>query len=165
MAEIKKTEEEGKVVAKEKASTKKEAPEKKKPPRILTIIGKRKTAVARATVRGGKGIIRINKVPIGQVGPNLARLKLQEPMELAKDAASQVDIDVDVKGGGVMAQAAAARQAIARGLVAFTKSTELRNLFITYDRSLLVNDPRQTEPHKFSRSSKGARRRKQLSRR
>ena len=163
--EIKKTEEEGKVVAKERTSTKKEASEKKKAPRILNVMGKRKTAVARATVRQGTGMVRVNRMPVNLIKPDLARLKLQEPLELAKDIASQVDIDVNIKGGGFMAQTAAARQAIARGLLAWSKSSDLRNLFITYDRSLLVNDPRQTEPHKFSRSSKGARRRKQLSRR
>jgi len=138
---------------------------KPKAPKIIQTVGKRKEATARATIREGRGVVRINRRPLEKIEPELARLKLLEPIKLAEDSAKNVDIDVIVKGGGYVAQAAAARQAIARGLVQWNRSSDLRNLFIAYDRSLLVYDPRQTEPHKFSRSSKGARRKKQLSRR
>lgn len=144
---------------------KKEVKEKKKPPKILNVVGKRKTAIARAVVKEGTGRITVNRQPVELLKPELVRLKVLEPIRLAEDLAKKVNIDVVVKGGGFSAQASAARQAIARGLLAWSKSSELRNLFIAYDRSLLVYDPRQTEPHKFSRSSKGARRKKQLSRR
>ncbi|MCK4555738.1 MAG: 30S ribosomal protein S9, partial [Candidatus Aenigmarchaeota archaeon] len=78
----------------------------------------------------------------------------------------KIDISVNVSGGGINSQTEAARQAIARGLVEWARNKkELRQKFIKYDRSLLVYDPRRTEPHKFSRSSKGARRKRQLSKR
>lgn len=142
-----------------------EKAQKPKAPKVIVATGKRKTSVARATLKEGKGAVRVNSVPIEIMKPELVRLKLEEPIRLAGDAAKGVDIDVTVRSGGFISQAAAARQAVARGLVEWARSPTLRNVFIAYDRSLLVADPRQTEPHKFSRSHKGARRKKQLSRR
>jgi small subunit ribosomal protein S9 len=60
-----------------------------------------------------------------------------------------------------MGQAEAARMAIARGLVEFTRSAELRRLFTGFDRTMLAGDPRRKEPKKFG--GPGARRRKQKS--
>ena len=50
------------------------------PKRILLTSGKRKTAIARATVRAGKGRIRINNVPIEIFEPRIARDKISEPL-------------------------------------------------------------------------------------
>jgi small subunit ribosomal protein S9 len=97
------------------------------------------------------------------------RLWLKEPLILAGDLSKKVDININVKSGGVVGQTEAARQAIARGLVEFSKSEELRNLFMKYDRNLLVYDPRRNEPHHASSgqgaSRRGARRHKQRSKR
>jgi len=57
-----------------------------------------------------------------------------------------VDIVVLVKGGGVMGQAAAARTAIARGLVDFFKDEEMEAVFRAYDRTLIINDDRRKLP-------------------
>lgn len=108
--------------------------------------GKRKTAVARATVKEGTGKVTINKVPLDIYGPELARLKVEEPLGLVPEKASKVDIAVLVKGGGVMGQAAAARTAIARGLVNFYKDEELEAIFRAYDRTLIINDDRRKLP-------------------
>ncbi|MCL2296394.1 MAG: 30S ribosomal protein S9 [Methanomassiliicoccaceae archaeon] len=108
--------------------------------------GKRKTAIARATVKEGTGRVTINKVPLDTYGPELARLKIMEPLGLVPDKASKVDIAVLVNGGGVMGQAAAARTAIARGLVDFYKDEELETVFRTYDRTLIINDDRRKLP-------------------
>ena len=51
----------------------------------------------------------------------------------------------DVKGGGTESQIAAARLAIARSLVEFTKSAELKKEFLKYDRNLLISDVRRKE--------------------
>lgn len=139
--------------------------EKPKKKRIISTVGKRKKAVARAIIREGKGIVRINNVLLEKIQPELMRLKLLEPLSIGEEVAKNVNISVSVNGGGVNSQIEAARQAIARGLVKVTKGEQLRNKFIDYDRNLLIYDPRRTEPHKFSRSSKGARRRKQMSKR
>jgi small subunit ribosomal protein S9 len=108
--------------------------------------GKRKTAIARATVREGNGRVTINKVPLDTYGPELARLKIQEPLGLVPEKVSQVDIAVLVNGGGVMGQAAAARTAIARGLVDYYKDEEMEAVFRAYDRTLIINDDRRKLP-------------------
>ncbi len=108
--------------------------------------GKRKTAIARATVKEGSGRVTINKVPLDTYGPELARLKIQEPLGLVPEKASKVDIAVLVNGGGVMGQAAAARTAIARGLVDFYKDEEMEAVFRAYDRTLIINDDRRKLP-------------------
>jgi len=117
--------------------------------KVVHTSGKRKTAIARGTVREGTGRIRVNRKPVELYNPELARLKLQEPIELAGDVINSVDISVRVVGGGVMGQAEAARMVIAKGLVEYTGDVKLRDKFIQYDRTMLVGDPRRSEPKKF----------------
>lgn len=111
--------------------------------------GKRKTAVARAVVKEGTGKVTINKTPIEIYSPELARLKIEEPIGIAGSKAKEVDISVNVNGGGVMGQAAAIRTAIARGLVDFFKDDEsLEAAYRAYDRTLIINDDRRKLPKK-----------------
>lgn len=118
--------------------------------KVLTTSGKRKTAIARATVRKGTGVIRINKQPLDVVQPELVRLKISEPLLIAgSDVSGSLDIDVDIRGGGVMGQAEAARCAIARGIVNWTNDMALRDAYLAHDRNLLVNDVRQKESKKY----------------
>ncbi len=129
--------------------------------KVINSSGKRKTAIARATIKAGKGRFKINRVPLEVLEPELARLKMMEPLELAGERVVKVDIDVNVNGGGVMGQATATRTAIARGLVDYFEDEELRDKFKAFDRSLLVNDPRRSEPkHPLGR---GARKKRQKS--
>jgi small subunit ribosomal protein S9 len=129
---------------------------------VTNTSGKKKTAVARATVREGEGRVRVNAQPVELTEPELAQLKMLEPFRLADDELrEEVDIEVDVQGGGVMGQADAARTAIARGLVQHTNDAELRDAFMEFDRSLLVNDVRQRESKKWG--GPGARARYQKS--
>jgi len=113
--------------------------------------GKRKRAIARATIRPGKGIIKINKRLLDFYEPKLARLKLREPLIIAGDLVNKVDISVNVAGGGITSQADASRLAIAKGLVEFSKSDKLKEEFLNYDRNLLVADVRRKEPAKPNR--------------
>ncbi len=130
--------------------------------KIIITSGKRKTAIARAVFIPGKGRVYINNIPLELYPIEMARWKMMEPLLLAgKDVRSKIDIKVNVKGGGVMAQADAVRMAIARGLIEWTGSEELKKLFLEYDKTMLSGDPRQTEPKKFARYS--ARRRWQKS--
>jgi small subunit ribosomal protein S9 len=130
--------------------------------KVLVLSGKRKTAIARATVRIGKGRIRINKVPLEIFEPKLARDKILEPILLADEKIlNQLDINVKVSGGGYMGQAEAARMAIAKGLLKWTKSTRLQTTFKDYDRTMIAGDPRRSEPKKFG--GPGARARDQKS--
>lgn len=129
--------------------------------KVVNTSGKRKTAVARATVKNGKGRVRINKRPVEIHVPELAKAKIMESLTLAGDRVSKVDISVNVNGGGIMGQAEATRTAIARGLVEFFEDDELKELYRKYDRSLLVNDPRRKEvKHPLGR---GARKKRQKS--
>jgi small subunit ribosomal protein S9 len=108
--------------------------------------GKRKTAVARASVKEGTGKVTINKIPLDIFSPELAKLKIKEPLELVPDKVAKVDISITVTGGGVIGQASAARTAVAKGLVAFYKDEELEAVFRAYDRTLIVNDDRRKLP-------------------
>lgn len=129
--------------------------------RVLLVTGKRKSAIARAVVKAGTGRITVNEFPVDMVTPEQAQMKLAEPITLAGERVKGVDIRVKVRGGGVIGQAEAARMAIARGLVNWTKSSELKKIFYSYDRTMLAGDPRQSEPKKFG--GPGARRRRQKS--
>ncbi len=123
--------------------------------------GKRKEAVARASVKSGSGEGRINNVPIEIYTPELARFKMMEPLLLAGDKVAAVDINVNVQGGGFMGQAEAVRTSIAKGLVEFLQDSELEASFKQYDRSLLISDPRRKLPKKPQ--GRGARKKRQKS--
>ena len=114
--------------------------------KVIHTSGKRKTAIARATFRSGKGRVRINNKPVEFYQPELARLKIQEPLELAAKQSKRVDINISVQGGGVMGQAEASRTAIARGIIEWSGDKDLQKIFQSYDRALLVNDTRRKEP-------------------
>jgi len=130
---------------------------------LIQKTGKRKRAIARAVAKSGKGKILINKKPLEIFEPEMLRLLIKEPLILAGDSVKKLDININVKGGGIFGQASAVRQAIAKTLVEYDKN--LKEKFLSYDRTLLVADARRTEPHKPSRSRKGARRHKQRSKR
>ncbi|QLD87934.1 30S ribosomal protein S9 [Natronomonas salina] len=129
---------------------------------VTNTSGKKKTAVARATVRDGSGRVRIDSQPVELIEPEQAKLKMLEPFRIATDdLRDEVDVDVTVSGGGFAGQADAIRTAIARGLVEHTNDAELRDAYMSFDRSLLVNDVRQSEPKKWG--GPGARARYQKS--
>jgi len=127
--------------------------------KVIHTSGKRKTAIARGRFRKGKGRVRINKQPVELYDPELARLKVNEPLTLAGDLINQVDIDVKVIGGGVMGQAEAARMVIAKGLVQWTGDIELKEKFSQYDRTMLGGYHRRSEPKRYV--GRGARVRRQ----
>ncbi len=129
--------------------------------KVIHTSGKRKTAIARGKFREGKGRVRINKRPVELYQPELARLKITEPLTLAGELIDNVDIDVKIIGGGIMGQAEAARMVIAKGLVQFTNDMDLKEKYNQYDRTMLVGDPRRSEPKKYG--GRGARARKQKS--
>ena len=140
----------------------------RKSKKVVNTSGQRKTAVARATVKAGKGRVRVNSEPIEILQPALSRRKAMEPLIIADamNRLSKVDINVLTNGGGIMGQTDAIRTALARGLVHYNGGAEgldeeLRDEYLRFDRSLLVNDPRRKEPkHQLGR---GARRKKQKS--
>ncbi|MGV8140933.1 MAG: 30S ribosomal protein S9 [Candidatus Woesearchaeota archaeon] len=108
--------------------------------------GRRKQSIARAVLSEGKGKVTVNNIDLKIYSPELARLKIMEPLILAKDVASKVNIDIKMNGGGFINQADAARLAVARALVAY--SGKLKEVFLDYDRQLLVADIRMKEAGK-----------------
>jgi small subunit ribosomal protein S9 len=116
--------------------------------KIINTSGKRKTAIARATIRPGRGVVRVNSVPL-EIYPNeMARMKISEPILLYPKAVEGLDVAIDVHGGGIMGQAEAVRTALARGIIRWHNDPQIKDLFLSYDRTLLVNDSRQKESKK-----------------
>ena len=120
--------------------------------------GKRKSAIARAVLKAGKGVVRINSQLLDVYGQKMYRMKVQEPLILAGDVVKKVDISVNVKGGGAMSQAEAARLAIGKALAQF--NAPLKKVFLSYDRTLIVADVRRKEPYKPNVSKARAKRQK-----
>jgi len=114
----------------------------------ILVKAKKKEAVARATIRKGTGVVRVNRRNLELVEPLLVKRLIKEPLILAGPDAAEVDIDVNVHGGGFMGQAVSARAAIAKALVEYTQNDKLKNIYIKYDRMLLVDDTRRVEPKK-----------------
>lgn len=131
--------------------------------KILTVSGKRKKAIAKATIKEGNGKIRINHRPL-ETFNNLQSLALKEPIILAQDILgdklNSVDIDVIVFSGGSESQVEASRLAIARALVAWFKEPSLKTTFLKYDRMLLIADTRRKESRKPNDSKARAARQK-----
>lgn len=122
-------------------------------------VGKRKTAVAKAVAKPGKGIVTVNKKPITAF-TDLQTLELREPIVIAEEVLGKLDFDVSVRvtGGGMASRIEASRLAIARAIVAYTKKDEVKQAFLAYDRNLLVADTRRKETYKPGDSKARAKR-------
>jgi small subunit ribosomal protein S9 len=116
--------------------------------KIINTSGKRKKAIARATMKAGKGRVRINSVPLEIYGTDLVRMKISEPLLLVPHAIEGVDVAIDVQGGGMMGQAEAIRTALARSILKWSNDPQIKDAYLAYDRTLLVNDSRQKESKK-----------------
>jgi small subunit ribosomal protein S9 len=111
--------------------------------KVITASGKRKRAIARASLYPGTGKVRVNGTLLEVYEPIMAKMKLQEALILAGDTAYEVDIIIDVNGGGINAQVEAARLAAARALSKHSK--RLEKVYLKYDRNFLVADVRRNE--------------------
>ncbi len=120
--------------------------------------GKRKRAIARATLKEGQGKVRINGQDFKNFSDSILRMRIAEPLTLAPETAQKVDLDINVNGGGVNGQADAIRLAVARALVEF--EPKLKKTFYEYDRLLLVADIRRKEACKPNDSKARAKRQK-----
>ncbi len=132
--------------------------EKKK--NVIYTSGKRKTAVARAITKKGKGLITVNGKPIEFFPVSILREKLLDPIKIAGEKINSIDIEVSVSGGGVTGQADASRTAIAKGIIEYFKDDSIEEAFRLYDRTLLVNDIRRKMPKKPTGSGARAKRQK-----
>merc|ERR1712088_642122 len=131
----------------------------------VQVYGRKKTATAVALCKRGQGLIKVNGRPLDLVQPETLRMKVQEPLlVIGKERFAGIDIRISVKGGGQIAQMYAIRQAISKGIVAYSQKfvdeaskKEIKDLLVQYDRSLLVADPRRCEAKKFGGPSARAR--------
>ncbi|MBU2562283.1 MAG: 30S ribosomal protein S9 [Nanoarchaeota archaeon] len=130
----------------------------------IKVSGKRKRAIARATIVEGSGKILLNQKDY-QTLQIFDRLKIEEPLRIAEGILGKKNFDVTImiKGGGEKGQIDAARVALAKAIVAFSKSEELTKAYLSYDRNLLVADVRRKEVYKPGDSK--ARKKRQSSKR
>lgn len=126
--------------------------------------GKRKKAIARAIIIKGSGKIRINKKNYKDL-QMFDMLKIEEPLKITKNILGEInfDVSVNIRGGGEKSQIEAARLALAKAIVKFSKSKKLAKAFLDYDRNLLIADIRRKEAYKPGDSK--ARKKRQSSKR
>jgi len=132
--------------------------------KLIIVSGKRKRAIARARIKEGSGIIKINKKDYKNLY-NLNRLRIEEPLRIAKDILGKLnfDVNISVTGGGEKSQIEASRLSLAKAIKKFTNSEKITKAFLDYDRNLLVADVRRKEAYKPNDSK--ARRKRQSSKR
>ncbi|BCS97349.1 30S ribosomal protein S9 [Desulfoluna limicola] len=126
---------------------------------VFYATGKRKNGIARTWLTPGSGKITVNDKPVEEAFPNpTARLLLASPLALI-EAMDAYDINVKVKGGGIMGQAGAIRHGITKALL--LADPELRD--VLKRAGFITRDSRVKERKKYGQ--KGARARFQFSKR
>lgn len=122
-------------------------------------IGRRKTSVARITVKSGNGKIEVNgKDYLDYFGRGVNSEDVVTPLKLS-ETEGKYDITVNVKGGGTTGQAQATRLAIARAIIDIDPEQKPKLKV----EGLLTRDPRMVERKKYGRPK--ARKRFQFSKR
>jgi small subunit ribosomal protein S9 len=122
-------------------------------------VGRRKTSVARVTLRPGTGTWSINGRALNEYFPRLLHRKRAEEALKVSEYDGQFDVIVRVNGGGITGQADAVRMGLARAVV--KKDEETRPLMRRH--GLLTRDSRKVERKKPGRPK--ARKRFQFSKR
>ncbi len=128
--------------------------------KIVLTKGRKKTSMARVRIRKGIKAVKINGKPLEIYTPELAKKVIEEPFVLTarflgEKTLDELNVDINVKGGGTMGQAYACRTAIGKALLEWIGNEDLRKMFLEYDRTLIIDDVRLKEPKKYLR--KGAR--------
>jgi small subunit ribosomal protein S9 len=121
--------------------------------------GKRKSAIARVTLRPGTGEYVVNGRTLEQHFPrNALQRTIRQPLETVAYE-TRIDVIASIQGGGVSAQAGALRHGISRALIEAAPNlrVELKR------RGFLTRDPRVKERKKAG--LKKARKRPQFSKR
>ena len=109
--------------------------------------GRRKESTARVWIKNGDGTITINKRPMDNYfGRETLKMILQQPLDITEQR-GKVDININVKGGGLAGQAGAIRHGITRALMEM--NPELR---VTLKKAgFVTRDPRAVERKKYGR--------------
>ncbi len=128
-------------------------------PASIHATGKRKSAIARVYLRPGNGQILVNQRNFEEYFPmETTRNLVRKPLQLV-NVGPDLDIVVNVKGGGLEGQAGAVKHALSRALVIF--NPELRP--VLKKAGFLSRDARIKERKKYG--LRGARRGCQYSKR
>jgi small subunit ribosomal protein S9 len=122
-------------------------------------VGKRKNSIARIYVRPGTGKIIVNKREFEDYFPvEISRMIIRQPLELV-NVGPELDIYVNVQGGGVFGQAGAIKQGLSKALLQL--NPEFRP--VLKKAGFLTRDARIKERKKYGQ--RGARARFQYSKR
>lgn len=114
---------------------------------VISVTGRRKTAVARVYMQSGKGTIVVNDKDLKEYFPTeVLRLIINQPFATI-EAEGKYDVKVNVKGGGLTGQAEALRLAIAKALCEV--STDNRPPL--KKEGLLTRDSRMVERKKYGK--------------
>ena len=114
---------------------------------ITNTSGRRKTSVARIYMQAGQGNITINDRDIKTYFSNeLLENIVNQPLAILEQV-GQYDIKVNVKGGGISAQANAIRLAITKALVSNNEETRPA----LKKEGFMTRDPRMVERKKFGK--------------
>ena len=128
-------------------------------PHTVFATGRRKTSVARITMKPGSGRISVNDRPIEQYfSLETQRTEVLLPF-VATETAGKYDANINVRGGGLSGQVGAIKLGIARALVDL--HGDLRGALRQH--GLLTRDPRMVERKKYG--MRKARKRFQFSKR
>lgn len=133
---------------KTKSKTKKKST-KKKEFKIIASRGKRKRAIARVFVKtGGEGKIRVNGLDWKvYFNAPFYHIYMENILQKVERLIKNVDIDVNVHGGGIIGQLQAVTTGIARALIQL--DYELKGK--VFDDNILKEDIRRVEPKKDRR--------------
>jgi small subunit ribosomal protein S9 len=114
---------------------------------ITNTSGRRKTSVARIYMQAGQGIITINDRDMKSYFSNeLLETIVNQPFTTV-DAVGKYDVQVNVHGGGIVAQAGAIRLAISKARI--EENAEARPAL--KKEGFLTRDPRMVERKKFGK--------------
>jgi small subunit ribosomal protein S9 len=126
---------------------------------VIHAVGKRKNSIARIYLRPGTGKIMVNRREFEDYFPvEISRMIIRQPLELVS-VGSDLDIYVNVQGGGIFGQAGAIKQGLSKALLQI--NPDFRP--VLKKAGFLTRDARIKERKKYGQ--RGARARYQYSKR
>lgn len=124
--------------------------EKQKTGNGVTVVGRKKEAVARVRINPGNGQMTVNGKPIVEYFGSLIMQKVySKPLEITK-ASGKYTISIKVEGGGKAAQLGAVVHGIARALA----KTDLSLRTVLKKAGFLTRDARVKERRKYGNAQK-----------
>ena len=129
------------------------------PKPLVQATGRRKESTARVWLKAGTGIITVNGRELSAYfGRETSKMILNQPLDVLEQK-GKIDIEVNVRGGGLSGQAGAIRHGLSRALCNY--NPDFRPAL--KKAGFLTRDPRAVERKKYGQP--GARRRFQFSKR